>query len=137
AWVGSGDRGEYIAQGEVLLTSDAGAVFVFGRKDWRLAVTPGELALDWSPLGGHGMGPAVQLGAFPLAATDAERSRLAEENVLQRRYGRFRRDDAKQHAGTVLLHENRDAVNVQRAGGEEALVAVTDDLGGEIVEVGF
>ena len=50
---------------------------------------------------------------------------------------RLRRQHAQQHAGPVLLHVDRRAEHVQRAGGQQLIVAIADHLGRHVVEVGF
>src|SRR5262245_56026926 len=120
-----------------MLAGNASAGFIFGGERRWLTVAPGEFALDWSPRSRHRMRAAVQFMALHWIAADAECRRLAEEDVFQLRYHCFRRDHTQEHAGAVFFHKDGDAVNIQGAGGEQALVAIPDDLGGPVVQVGF
>ena len=53
--------GIHFPQGQAVLASDAGAIFILGREHRRPAVLPAELALDRSPGRAHRAGAALEL----------------------------------------------------------------------------
>src|SRR5262249_55815563 len=123
-----------LAQGDALLPSNASARLILWRERGRLPFLPAELALDGAPGGDHGTRPPLQLVPVDRITADAERTRLAEEDVLQGRQRFLRRQHAQQYAGPVLLHENGRREHVQRPGGEQQVVAVADHLRRQVVK---
>ena len=106
-----------------------------GENDRRPSLAPAELALHRAPRRLHRVLLAVQLVPRRRVAADAERRRLAEQDLFQRRHRRLGAQHAQQHAGAVLLHEDRRREHVEGAGGEQQIVTVADHLRRHVVEV--
>ena len=82
-------------------------------------------------------GPALQLVPADRVAADAQRGRLAEQDLLHRRDLGLVAEHGDHHAGPVLLHLDRRHEGVEGPGLHQLERRVADDLAGQVVEVGL
>ncbi len=100
-------------------------------------MTPAELAVQLADRCFDDARLPSTLRALHQRAADAERRGLGEDDVFHLVHVGRSAEDAQQHTGAILFHLDRRRENFDRAGLEQFLFRVADDLRRDIVQIGF